>query len=145
MSFLQNPELVNSPLTATECPKLAAGTLGLPVVNHASATLISPPPAQKALQRPRPLPGPGVAAELVHVGVVLGQDGDGVTLLPNDEPGLLLRGTPQVYAIELGNTQSGVSDRQGWERGGHGSSMARRQGGREESSAEGQLPLTSSN
>lgn len=54
----------------------------------------------------RPSPGPGVAAELVHVRVVLGQDGDGVTLLPDDEPGLLLRGAPQVYAIELGNTQS---------------------------------------
>lgn len=45
--------------------------------------------------------GPGVAAELVHVWVVLGQDGDGVTLLPDDEPGLLLGGAPQVYTIEL--------------------------------------------
>lgn len=51
-----------------------------------------------------------MAAELVHVWVVLGQDGDGVTLLPDDEPGLLLRGTPQVYAIELGKTQSRLSD-----------------------------------
>ena len=57
-----------------------------------------------------------MAAELVHVWVVLGQDGDGVTLLPDDEPGLLLRGAPQVYAIELGNTESGLSDG----RGGHG-------------------------
>lgn len=47
-----------------------------------------------------------MAAELVHVWVVLGQDGDGVTLLPDDEPGLLLRGAPQIDAIELGNTQS---------------------------------------
>lgn len=45
-------------------------------------------------QGPRPSPGPGVAAELVHVGVVLGQDGDGVTLLPDDEPCLLLCGAP---------------------------------------------------
>lgn len=44
-----------------------------------------------------------MAAELVHVWVVLGQDGDGVALLPDDEPGLLLRGAPQVYAVELGN------------------------------------------
>lgn len=80
------------------------------MVNHGPATFISPPPAQAVLQRHMPSPGPGVAAELVHVGVVLGQDGDGVTLLPNDEPGLLLCGTPQVYAIELGNTQSGLSD-----------------------------------
>lgn len=63
-----------------------------------------------APQRPRPSPGPGVAAELVHVWIVLGQDGDGVALLPNDEPGLLLCGAPQVYAIELGNTQSRLSD-----------------------------------
>lgn len=51
-----------------------------------------------------------MAAELVHVWVVLGQDGDSVTLLPNDEPGLLLRGAPQVYAVELGNIQSTLSD-----------------------------------
>lgn len=44
----------------------------------------------------------GVATELVNVWVVLGQDGDGITLLSNDQPGLLLGGTPQVYAIELG-------------------------------------------
>lgn len=43
-----------------------------------------------------------MAVELVNVWVVLGQDGDGVTLLTNDEPGLLLSGTPQVDAIELG-------------------------------------------
>lgn len=43
-----------------------------------------------------------MAVELVDVWVVLGQDGDGVTLLSNDESGLLLSGTPQVYAIELG-------------------------------------------
>jgi hypothetical protein len=43
-----------------------------------------------------------VAVELVDVWVVLGQDGDGVTLLSDDEPGLLLGGTSQVYAIELG-------------------------------------------
>lgn len=51
-----------------------------------------------------------MAAELVHVWVVLGQDGDGVTLLPDDEPGLLLGGAPQVYTIELGNIQSRLSD-----------------------------------
>lgn len=51
-----------------------------------------------------------MAAELVHVGVVLGQDGDGITLLPDDEPRLLLRGAPQVYAIELGKHQEGRSD-----------------------------------
>lgn len=45
--------------------------------------------------------GAGVAVELVDVWVVLGQDGDGVTLLSDDEPGLLLGGTSQVYAIEL--------------------------------------------
>lgn len=44
----------------------------------------------------------GVATELVNVWVVLGQDGDGITLLSDDQPGLLLGGTPQVYAIELG-------------------------------------------
>lgn len=63
-----------------------------------------------APQRPKPSPGPGVAAELVHVWIVLGQDGDSVALLPDDEPGLLLCGAPQVYAIELGNTQSKLSD-----------------------------------
>lgn len=93
-SSFQTPELVNSPLLAAECPGLAAGNLGSPVVSHAPAAPMSPPPAQTAPQRPRPSPGPGVAAELVHVWVVLGQDGDGVTLLPDDEPGLLLRGTP---------------------------------------------------
>lgn len=46
----------------------------------------------------------------MHVGVVLGQDGDGITLLPDDEPRLLLRGAPQVYAIELGKHQEGLSD-----------------------------------
>ena len=61
-------------------------------------------------------PGPGVAAELVHVRVVLGQDRDGVALLPDDEPGLLLCGAPQVDAIELGNTKNGLSK----EKGGHG-------------------------
>ena len=40
-------------------------------------------------------------AQLVHVGVVLGHDGDGVTLLANDQPRLLLRGDPQVDAVEL--------------------------------------------
>ena len=58
----------------------------------------------------RPSPGPRVAAELVHMWVVLGQNGDSVTLLSNDEPGLLLRGAPQVYAIELGNMQSTLGD-----------------------------------
>lgn len=48
-----------------------------------------------------PLPGPGVVSQLVHVWVVLSHDSDGVTLLANDQPSLLLRGVPQVDAIEL--------------------------------------------
>ena len=48
----------------------------------------------------RGVPGTRVA-QLVHVGVVLGQDGDGVTLLADDQPGLLFRGVPQVYTIKL--------------------------------------------
>lgn len=68
-----------------------------------------------------------MAAELVHVWVVLGQDGDSVTLLPNDEPGLLLRGTPQVYAIELGDTRSTLSDVAG--AGPQGSTALPREGG----------------
>lgn len=54
-----------------------------------------------------------MATELVHVWVILGQDGDGVTLLPDDESGLLLCGAPQVYAIELGRHQGRLSDRAG--------------------------------
>lgn len=42
-----------------------------------------------------------MATQLAHVRVVLGQDGDGITLLPNDQPSLLLRCTAQVDAIEL--------------------------------------------
>lgn len=42
-----------------------------------------------------------MVAQLVHVWVVLGHDGDGITLLPDDEPGLLLSGVPQVYSIIL--------------------------------------------
>lgn len=61
-----------------------------------------------------------MAAQLVHVWVVLGQDGDSVALLPDDEPGLLLRGTPQVYAIELGRHPQRAGDRMwgaGWATG----------------------------
>lgn len=42
-----------------------------------------------------------MVAQLVHVRVVLGHDGDGIALLPDDEPGLLLSGVPQVYSIIL--------------------------------------------
>ncbi len=47
------------------------------------------------------LPGARVVAQLVHVWVVLGHNGDGVTLLANDETSLLLRSVPQVDAIIL--------------------------------------------
>lgn len=88
--------------------------------------------------RPRPSPGPRVAAELVHVWVILGQDGDSVTLLPNDEPGLLLRGAPQVYAIELGNIQSTFSDVAG-------AGNCAQEGRRGRTERRMQLSLTSSN
>ena len=54
-------------------------------------------------------------AQLVHVGVVLGHDGDGITLLANDQPRLLLRGDPQVDAVELvtGGREGGREG--GWE------------------------------
>lgn len=42
-----------------------------------------------------------MVSQLVHVWVVLSHDSDGVTLLANDQPSLLLRGVPQVDAIEL--------------------------------------------
>lgn len=42
-----------------------------------------------------------MVAELIHVWVVLGHDRDGVTLLANDEPRLLLGGIAQVYPIVL--------------------------------------------
>ncbi len=42
-----------------------------------------------------------MVAELIHVWVVLGHDCDGVTLLANDEPCLLLGGIAQVYPIVL--------------------------------------------
>lgn len=47
------------------------------------------------------LPGARVVAQLVHVRVVLGHDGDGIALLPDDETSLLLRSVPQVDAIIL--------------------------------------------
>lgn len=47
------------------------------------------------------LPGARVVAQLVHVWVVLGHNGDGVTLLADDETSLLLRSIPQVDAIIL--------------------------------------------
>lgn len=42
-----------------------------------------------------------MVAQLVHVWVVLGHDGDGIALLPDDEAGLLLGGVPQVDSIIL--------------------------------------------
>lgn len=47
------------------------------------------------------LPGARVVSQLVHVGVVLGHNGDGVTLLADNETSLLLRSVPQVDAIKL--------------------------------------------
>lgn len=47
------------------------------------------------------LPGTRVVAQLVHVWVVLGHNGDGVTLLSDDEASLLLGGVPQVDSIIL--------------------------------------------
>lgn len=42
-----------------------------------------------------------MVAQLIHVWVVLGHNGDGVTLLADDEARLLLRGVSQVDAIIL--------------------------------------------
>lgn len=42
-----------------------------------------------------------MVAQLVHVRVVLGHDGDGVTLLADDETSLLLCGVAQVDAVIL--------------------------------------------
>lgn len=42
-----------------------------------------------------------MVAQLVHVWVVLGHNGDGVTLLSDDEASLLLGGVPQVDSIIL--------------------------------------------
>ncbi len=47
------------------------------------------------------VPRAGVIAQLVHVWVVLCQYGDGVTLLPDDESGLLLGGVPEINAVKL--------------------------------------------
>lgn len=52
------------------------------------------------------LPGARVVAQLEHVRVVLGQNGDGVTLLPDDQPRLLLVGVAKVDSVEL-KTRSG--------------------------------------
>ena len=58
------------------------------------------------------LPGARVVAQLVHVRVVLGHYGDGVTLLADDETSLLLRSVPQVDAIVLSKRQRGrIRDR----------------------------------
>lgn len=103
----------------------------------------STPTAQVAPTEAQLSPGPGVAAELVHVWVVLGQDGDSVTILPDDEPGLLLRGTPQVYAIELGNTQSRLSDMAGAADLGSIAFLKEEEEGQME--CRGRAPLTSSN
>lgn len=51
------------------------------------------------------LPGARVVAQLVHVRVVLGHDGDGVALLPDDETSLLLCRIPQVDAVILIQTR----------------------------------------
>lgn len=51
------------------------------------------------------LPGARVVAQLVHVRVVLGHNGDGVALLPDDETSLLLRSIPQVDAVVLIRTE----------------------------------------
>lgn len=42
-----------------------------------------------------------MVAQLVHVWVVLGHNGDGIALLSDDEAGLLLGGVPQVDSIIL--------------------------------------------
>lgn len=42
-----------------------------------------------------------MVAQLVHVWVVLGHNGDGITLLPNDKTSLLLCSVPQVDTIKL--------------------------------------------
>lgn len=42
-----------------------------------------------------------MVAQLVHVGVVLSHDGDGVTLLADDETSLLLCSVAQVDAVKL--------------------------------------------
>lgn len=42
-----------------------------------------------------------MVAQLVHVWVVLGHDGDSVTLLADDETSLLLCSVPQVDTIIL--------------------------------------------
>lgn len=49
----------------------------------------------------RVLPGARVVAQLVHVWVVLGHDGDCIALLANDESSLLFRSISQVDAVEL--------------------------------------------
>lgn len=59
-------------------------------------------------------PGARVVAQLVHVWVVLGHNGDGVTLLPDDETGLLLCRIPQVDAIILEQ-----KEKQTWSSPGH--------------------------
>lgn len=46
-----------------------------------------------------------MVAQLVHVWVVLGHDGDGVTLLSDDETSLLLCSIPQVDTIVLTNSE----------------------------------------
>lgn len=42
-----------------------------------------------------------MVSQLVHVWVVLGHNGDGVTLLADNETSLLLCSVPQVDAIKL--------------------------------------------
>lgn len=51
------------------------------------------------------LPGARVVAQLVHVRVVLGHNGDGIALLPDDETSLLLCRIPQVDAVILIQTE----------------------------------------
>lgn len=55
------------------------------------------------------LPGARMVAQLVHVWVVLGHNGDGVTLLADDQTGLLLRSIPQVNTIILAKEGSAIN------------------------------------
>lgn len=50
-----------------------------------------------------------MVAQLVHVWVVLGHNGDGVTLLADDQTGLLLRSIPQVNTIILAKEGSAIN------------------------------------
>lgn len=49
-----------------------------------------------------------MVSQLEHVGVVLRQDGDGVALLPDHQPRLLLIGVAQVDSVELQGRRGGA-------------------------------------